>query len=149
MTSPQAGNPIEVQIEKVRNIQPGDSVIAKAVAEAVGQELEALFRASRYRRIFRVVRGNVGRGGLVVSAATHELGIVEHGANPAMLHVKLVLQASSTRTRRTPSGLIDWDEVPFDPSDRVVPQAVRIFRTAVQREGGAFVERCEELVTRG
>lgn len=52
MTSPQAGNPIDVQIEKVRNIQPGDSVIAKAVAEAVGEELAALFRASRYRRIF-------------------------------------------------------------------------------------------------
>lgn len=149
MTSPQQGTPIDVHIEKVRNIQPSDSVIAKAVAEAVGEELAALFRASRYRRVFRVVRGNVARGGLVVSAATHELAVVDHGENPSMLRVKLVLDGRSTRFRRTAGSVIDWDEVPFDPRDKLVPQAVRIFRTAVQREGGAFVELCEDLVTRG
>ena len=149
MTSPQEGNPVEVQIEKVRNIQPGDSVIAKAVAEAVGEELAALFRASRYRRLFRIVRGNPAEGGLVVGAATHELAVIEHGDNPSMLHVKVMFDARTTRGRNVASGVIDWDEVPFDPRDKLVPQAVRIFRTAVQREGGRFVDRCEQWVTRG
>lgn len=149
MTSPQAGNPIDVQIEKVRSIQPGDSTVAKAVAEAVAEELAALFRASRYRRVFRVVRGNPAEGGLVINAATHELAVIEHGDNPSMLHVKVMFDARTTRGRSVASGVIDWDEVPFDPRDKLVPQAVRIFRTAVQREGGRFVTQCERWVTNG
>lgn len=139
--------PIEVRIGKVRNLRPYDNTVAKAVAEAAGAELAALFQSGSRRRTFRVVNGNPAEGGLLVEAAIHELALGEPRENAAMLTFTVVLEATNTRRRSIQSASVDG-HASIDAASNPVPQAIRIMQDTLRRGADRFVDGCESEMTR-
>lgn len=148
MSRKSSSEPVEVRIGKVRLIRPQDSTLAKAVAEAAGEELAALFQAGGRRRIFRLVSGTPAEGGLLVEAAIHEIAIGEPRENAAMLTFTVILDASTPRRRPVAAGRVAG-HASIDTARPPVPQAVRIMRDALRRDADRFAEACERAVARG
>jgi hypothetical protein len=139
--------PVEVKIGKVRNIRPYDSTVAKAVAEAAGEVLDALFQSGSRRRTFRIVTGTPAEGGLLVDGAIHELTLGEPRENAAMLTFTVVLEATTTRRRSVQSASVDG-HASIDTASNPVPQAIRIMQDTLRRGAERFVDGCEREVTR-
>lgn len=142
---PRNGNeppPVEVHIAKPRLLNPFDSAIGKAMAEAAQEELEALFQTGPRRRTFRLVRGRPAEGGLVIDAAIHDLALGPPRENAALLSFVVVLQADGARRRALATGRVEG-HAGIDTARNPARQAVQIMRDALRRGAGRFVDACE------